>query len=96
MSTGTPPSKLVTQQILTSAEALRWEFGEDFHERLTEAIYTDAAQKADRAVTRPDTPSQVHPAVWPLRTRERTISSVVGMRQMLCGSDIRVVPSVLR
>jgi len=40
--------------ILSSAQALRWEVGADFHEKLMESIYTDAAQIADRAVTRPD------------------------------------------
>jgi ferrous iron transport protein B len=38
--------------ILATAQVLRWEVG-DFHERLTEAIYTEAARLADRAVTRP-------------------------------------------
>ncbi len=40
-------------QILSTAEALRWEVGEDFHEKLMEALYTNAAEIADRAVTRP-------------------------------------------
>jgi ferrous iron transport protein B len=43
-----------TQQVLASAQALRWELGGDLHEQLVEAIYTDAARLADRAVTRPD------------------------------------------
>jgi ferrous iron transport protein B len=38
--------------ILSTAQALRYEVG-DFHERLAEAIYTEAARLADRAVTRP-------------------------------------------
>ncbi len=42
------------EDILKSAQALRWELGVDFHEKLMESIYTDAAQIADRAVTRPD------------------------------------------
>lgn len=41
-------------KILSSAQALRWEVGADFHEKLMESIYTDAAQIADRAVTQPD------------------------------------------
>jgi ferrous iron transport protein B len=40
--------------ILATAQALRWEVGGDFHEHLMESIYTDAARIADRAVTRPD------------------------------------------
>ena len=39
--------------ILAAAQELRWEIGQDFHERLVEAIYTDASTIADRAVTRP-------------------------------------------
>jgi len=38
--------------ILATAEALRWETGLDFHAQLMEAIYTEAARLADRAVTR--------------------------------------------
>src|SRR3970040_1312730 len=44
---------ITTQSILSSAETLRWEIGKDFHQDLMEAIYTDAARIADRAVTRP-------------------------------------------
>jgi ferrous iron transport protein B len=40
--------------ILATARALRWEIGRDFHERLVEAVYTDASRIADRAVTRGD------------------------------------------
>lgn len=39
--------------ILNMAQNLRWEVGANFHEKLMEAIYTDAAQIADKAVTRP-------------------------------------------
>jgi ferrous iron transport protein B len=41
------------ESVLQSAQALRWEVGVDFHEQLMESLYTDAAQIADRAVTRP-------------------------------------------
>ena len=41
------------QSILQTAQSLRWEIGKDFHQDLMEAIYTDAARIADRAVTRP-------------------------------------------
>ncbi|MCP4361621.1 MAG: ferrous iron transporter B [Chloroflexi bacterium] len=48
MTTFTP-----TNDILQTAETLRWEIGQNFHEQLLEDIYTDAARLADRAVTRP-------------------------------------------
>jgi ferrous iron transport protein B len=40
--------------ILSNAQSLRWELGVDFHEKLMESIYTEAAQIADRAVTYPE------------------------------------------
>lgn len=40
--------------VLKTAESLRWEIGPRFHEQLMEGIYTEAAHLADRAVTRPD------------------------------------------
>jgi len=40
--------------VLATASALRWEVGADFHQTLMEAVYTEAARMADRAVTRPD------------------------------------------
>lgn len=43
----------VPREILATAQALRWEVGEDFHEKLMEALYTNATEIADRAVTRP-------------------------------------------
>ncbi|MCP5055068.1 MAG: ferrous iron transporter B [bacterium] len=45
-------ANLTPQDILTTAKALRWEVGKDFHSNLMESIYTDAAAIADRAVTR--------------------------------------------
>jgi ferrous iron transport protein B len=42
------------ESILSTAQSLRWEIGRDFHQDLMEAIYTDAARLADRAVTRAD------------------------------------------
>lgn len=39
--------------ILASAQDLRWQLGPDLHEELIEALYSDAARIADRAVTRP-------------------------------------------
>ena len=43
-----------TADILETAASLRWEIGQDFHDKLIENIYTEAANLADRAVTRPD------------------------------------------
>jgi len=43
-----------TELILQTADNLRWQVGQDFHERLMEDIYTNAATLADRAVIRPD------------------------------------------
>jgi ferrous iron transport protein B len=40
------------EQILATAQALRWHTA-DFHERLMETLYAEAARIADRAVTRP-------------------------------------------
>ncbi|WKZ34267.1 MAG: nucleoside recognition domain-containing protein [Anaerolineales bacterium] len=42
------------EDIINNAQSLRWQIGVDFHEKLMESIYTDAAQIADRAVIRPD------------------------------------------
>jgi ferrous iron transport protein B len=39
--------------ILSTAQSLRENLGENYQDHLTEALYTDAAQIADRAVTRP-------------------------------------------
>ncbi|MFW6070563.1 MAG: nucleoside recognition domain-containing protein, partial [bacterium] len=47
---------ITPEEILRSAERLRWEVGQDFHEQLMEDIYSDAARIADRAVTRPEKP----------------------------------------
>ncbi len=47
-------TKITTDDIMASAESLRWQIGRDFHDKLMEDIYTDAARLADRSVTRPD------------------------------------------
>jgi ferrous iron transport protein B len=50
-----PPSEAEAREhLLRTAEALRWQVGQDFHEKMMEDIYTNAARLADRAVTRPD------------------------------------------
>jgi ferrous iron transport protein B len=48
------PAKPSPGEILERAQELRWDLGGNLHEQLVEAIYTDAARIADRAVTRPD------------------------------------------
>ncbi|MFN2135525.1 MAG: nucleoside recognition domain-containing protein [Candidatus Promineifilaceae bacterium] len=47
-------SATVVDELLQTAENLRWEAGPDFHEHLMEEIYEDAARLADRAVVWPD------------------------------------------
>jgi ferrous iron transport protein B len=41
-----------TGAIFRTAHQLRWQVGKDFHQKLMEGIYTEAARLADRAVTR--------------------------------------------
>jgi ferrous iron transport protein B len=45
------PQPISPEDILATAQSLRWEIGRDFHQDLMEAIYADAAEIADRAVT---------------------------------------------
>ena len=45
-------SEVKAADILSAAEKLRWNIGQDFHENLMEDIYADAARIAGRAVTR--------------------------------------------
>jgi ferrous iron transport protein B len=42
------------ESILRTAQDLRWEVGDDFHEKIMETLYTDASRLADRAVTYPE------------------------------------------
>ncbi len=60
------------EAVLANAEALRGRVGGDFHERLVEATYADAARIADRAVTRPQQP--------PRFDLDRTIDRIVTSR----------------
>jgi ferrous iron transport protein B len=66
------PTTATADEILQTAETLRWEVGANFHEGLMEALYTDAARIADRAVTRPDKP--------PRFDLDRTIDRLVTSR----------------
>ncbi len=47
-----PSTETSPEHLLRTAEALRWQVGQDFHEKMMEDIYTNAARLADRAVTR--------------------------------------------
>ncbi len=49
----THTTPVTAEDILQTAQKLRWEVGQNFHERLIEAIYTEAARIADRVVTHP-------------------------------------------
>lgn len=42
--------------IVKLASELRWKIGDNFHDKLTESIYTDASQIASRAIAQNDTP----------------------------------------
>ena len=66
------PTTMTANEVLQTAETLRWEVGANFHESLMEALYTDAARIADRAVTRPDKP--------PRFDLDRTIDRLVTSR----------------
>jgi len=71
----TPPQSGIpaaAQDILDTANRLRWEVGGDVHENIVEAIYTDAARIADRAAIYPDTP--------PRFNLDRTIDRLVTSR----------------
>lgn len=52
------PSQERVDRLLASASELRWQVGPDFHQSLMEAIYTEAARIADRAVTRDGAPAR--------------------------------------
>ncbi len=68
-----PAHQASPREIIATAQALRWEVGEDFHEKLMEALYTNAAEIADRAVTRP--------GEKPRFDLDRTIDRVVTSRR---------------
>jgi ferrous iron transport protein B len=47
------PDVAHVDEVLNSARTLRWEIGGDFHEKIMEGLYAEAARIAGRAVTRP-------------------------------------------
>lgn len=71
-TTVAPPITVAPQTILEQATQLRWNVGSDVHEALVEAIYTDAARIADRAVAYPDKPARFN--------LDRTIDRIVTSR----------------
>jgi ferrous iron transport protein B len=66
------PPKPDLDEILRTADSLRWQIGREFHDQLMVDIYTDAARLADRAVTRPD--------ATPRFDLDRTIDRIVTSR----------------
>lgn len=44
---------LTAEDIIANANRLRWQVGSDFHEKVVEATFTEAANLADSVVTRP-------------------------------------------
>ncbi len=66
--------------MITLARQLRWQVGKDFHQKLVEGVYTEAARIADRAVTRSGEPRRFD---WD-RTIDRLVTSrVFGFPLML-------------
>jgi ferrous iron transport protein B len=59
-------------EILQTAQDLRWNIGDNFHEKLMEALYQDATRIADRAVT--------YPSEKPRFDLDRTIDRLVTSR----------------
>ena len=49
-----PPSGEITEGILTLANQLRWQLGDDFHDKITEAIYAEAKSIASKCTKTPD------------------------------------------
>jgi len=52
----TAPDPAAADVAVALASQLRWQVGTEFHQSLMEALYTEAARIADRAVTRADGP----------------------------------------
>jgi ferrous iron transport protein B len=67
-----PPDPRDLDTVLDLASRLRWQVGPDFHQAVMEAVYTEAARLADRAVTRPE-----HPRFDLDRTIDRLVTSRV-------------------
>ena len=61
-----------SEAILSTANNLRWEIGEQFHDTLMESIYSNAASIADRAVT---LPAEKETVSW-----EKTVDKILTSR----------------
>ena len=68
----TSSQQVAAEEILSSAQALRWQVGGDFHEQIMETTFTEAAHIADRAITRQ--------GVKPRFDLDRAIDSIVTSR----------------
>ncbi len=68
----TSDQQVAAEEILSSAQALRWQVGGDFHEQIMETTFTEAAHIADRAITRQ--------GEKPHFDLDRTIDSIVTSR----------------
>lgn len=66
-------NRALREEVLDTAENLRWEVGRDFHEQLMETVYTEAARIAGRAVT----PAEEKPRFDLDRTIDRLVTSRV-------------------
>lgn len=60
------------EKVLKMAQDLRWDIGEDFHEKIMETLYTDATRLADRAV--------IYPSEKPRFDLDRSIDRLVTSR----------------
>jgi ferrous iron transport protein B len=67
-------------EVLQNAQALRWEMGEDFQEKLMESIYQDAGRIAGRAVGRSSGPARYD---WDLKLDRLLTSPLWGFPIML-------------
>ena len=77
----TPESVTIAPgELLATAQSLRWHLGDGFHQKVMEAIYTEAARLADRAAT----PAGEQPRFDFDRTIDRIVTSrILGFPLML-------------
>ena len=52
-----PAAEAAAEQVIETARNLRWQIGAEFHDSLTEDLYTEAARIADRATITADGPA---------------------------------------
>jgi ferrous iron transport protein B len=63
------------EAIIASANSMRWEVGEDFHDALMESIYSDAAEIAAKTVTKTDEKQIYH---WDQKIDRIVTSKLLG------------------